>query len=205
MAATALGLPPPTLASSDNLVVTEFDPTQLYRISRFQSGEPFFGRSGANRFDAPGCELGAPEFGACYLGCTLEVAIAETLLHDEIAVDGEFQVSLDTLNSRYVHRFSGEQLRLLDLTGATLKRMAGHAELAGTADYSLTQQWAKAVFDNPLAFDGFLYMSRHLNTERAVVLFDRAAGKIVHIFPSSALTNTSGFAAAAIMLSIVAA
>lgn len=205
MAATPLGLPPATLSTSDNLAVTLVDPAQLYRISKYQSGEPFFGTSGGNRFDAPGCATGTAEFATCYLGFTLEVAIAETLLHDEQAVDGQFQISRATLNNRYVYHFLGDELRVLDLTGGTLKRMGGHADLAGTSDYALTHQWAKAVFDNPLKFDGIIYMSRHLNSERAVVLFDRAIGRFGANPVCTALAKTPGFAAASNLLGIVAA
>ena len=35
-----------------------------------------------------------------------------------------------------------------------------------------------AVHQHPEAVDGFLYMSRHVNTDRAVVLFDRARPKL---------------------------
>jgi hypothetical protein len=57
------------------------------------------------------------------------VAIAESLLHDEIPVEGAFRFSFDALKQRYAHRFSGSTLRVLDLTGATLKRLSGHADL----------------------------------------------------------------------------
>ncbi|MES2742106.1 MAG: RES family NAD+ phosphorylase [Pseudomonadota bacterium] len=175
------------------------------RISQYPAGEPYFGASGANRFDAPGCLARAPEFRSCYFGFSLEVAVAESLLHDELPVDGEFRFSMAALELRHVHRFSGSMLRLLDLTGTMLKRLSGHADLAGTATYALTQQWSLAVFRNPLNLDGFVYMSRHLNTERAVILFDRAATKI-HSKPSPLLLpDTPGFAAAAAAFNIVAA
>jgi hypothetical protein len=175
------------------------------RISQHPAGEPYFAASGANRFDAPGCLAGTPEFRACYFGFSLEVAVAESLLHDEIPVDGAFRFSLAALEQRYVHRFSGKMLRVLDLTGATLKRLSGHADLAGTASYAVTQQWSLAVYRNPLNFDGFLYMSRHLNTERAVVLFDRAAAKLQSKPSPLLLPDTPGFAAAAAAFNIVAA
>lgn len=177
----------------------------LVRISKYATGEPYFGCSGANRFDAPGCLAGAPEFRSCYLGFSLEVAIAESLLHDEIPVNGRFQVSYTALERQSVHSFTGSALRLLELTGATLKRLSGHADLAGTASYAITQQWSLSIFDNPLNFDGFVYMSRHLNTERAMILFDRAAARL-HAKPSVlALPDTPGFAAAATAFNIVAA
>lgn len=202
MAASPLGPPPAVLATSTRLATTTVDPSQLYRISRFSTGEPYFGRSGNSRFDAPDSKTGNAAYGTCYLGLSLQVAIAETLLHDEEPVDGEFEISLTTLNRHFVHRFIGLPLRLLSLTGATLKRMAGHADLAGTVDYSLTQRWSKAVFNNPLKFDGFIYMSRHLNTEAAVVLFDRVASNIKTVADSPTLAMASGFPNAAVHLGI---
>ena len=35
-----------------------------------------------------------------------------------------------------------------------------------------------AVHQHPEAVDGILYMSRHLNTDKALVLFDRARPKL---------------------------
>lgn len=202
MAAAPLGPPPAMLTTSTRLATTMVDPAQLYRISRYSTGEPYFGRSGHDRFDAPDCKTGNAAYGTCYLGLSLQVAIAKTLLHDEEPINGEFELSLTELNRHFVNRFVGLPLRLLCLTGATLKRMAGHADLAGTVDYSLTQRWSQAVFDNPLKFDGFVYMSRHLNTDGAVVLFDRAASTIKMVSPSSALPKAPGFPDAAVHLGI---
>jgi len=171
----------------------------------YPSGEPYFGASGANRFDAPGCLAGTPQFRSCYFGFSLDVAMAESLLHDEMPVDGEFRISRPALEQRYVHRFSGSMLRVLDLTGATLKRLSGHAGLSGTASYTVTQQWSLAVFRNPLNLDGFLYMSRHLNTGRAAILFDRAAGKVRGKPAPLLLPDMPGFASAAPAFNIVAA
>jgi len=90
------------------------------------------------------------------------------------------------------------------LHGALLKRMAGHADLAGTTDYSLTQSWALAVFNNPPVFDGFVYMSRHQNTGKAAMLFDRAAPRLTAVRPLPLLC-VKGFAAAARAFGIVPA
>lgn len=203
--ATALAPPPAALALDRNLPVLRLLPRRLVRISRYPTGEPYFGSSGVNRFDAPGSLTGTPEFRCCYLGLSLDVAIAESLLHNEVAVNGEFRFSYRALDQRYVHRFTGSALRVLDLTGATLKRLSGHADLAGTVSYAITQQWSLAVFNNPLKFDGFVYMSRHLNTERAAILFDRVEGRM-HGKPGTLhLPDTPGFAAAAAAFNIIAA
>lgn len=147
------------------------------RVSSFNSNEPFFGASGANRFDAPGCPA-LPEFKTCYLARTLTVAMAETILHDEMPMAGKFYVASTEIQRRFVIQFDGSDLALADLTGASLKRLGGHAGLSGSADYRLTQQWALAVRLHSANVDGFVYMSRHVNTQKAVLLFDRARHKI---------------------------
>lgn len=193
--------PPPTILSTERFDVTELAPAALYRVSSYANGEPFFGRSGGNRFDAPGVLASHAEYGACYLGQSLMVALAESVLHDAEPVDGRYIVAPETLARRHVWRFAGPPLKLLDLSGALLKRLGGSAELAGGGNYALTQQWAHAVFRNPDCFDGFAYMSRHMNDEKAVILFDRAGDKLAS-GTSTLLLKTPGFAAAARKLGI---
>ncbi|WP_158568031.1 RES family NAD+ phosphorylase [Duganella sp. BJB476] len=201
MAASSLG-PPPAVLSSEPFRATLVAPETLFRISSYTTGEPFFGRSGGNRFDAPGWVAGASQFGACYLGATLEVALAESVLHDRLAVAGKFMVANTVLAGSYVHRFDGEKLRLLNLTGAILKRLNGHAELTGTGDYHLPQQWSLAVFNNPAMYDGFIYASRHATLSKAVVLFDRAQSKL-HSASHSVLIRTPGYVTVARKFGIV--
>lgn len=95
------------------------------------------------------------------------------MLHDAEPVQGRYVVFPKSLAARYDWRFTGRNLKLLDLNGALLKRLGGDAELSRSGDYALTQQWAHAVFDNPAAYDGFSYMSHHIRDGRAVILFDR--------------------------------
>lgn len=62
--------------------------------------------------------------------------------------------------------------------GASLKRIGGHAGLTGASSYTTTKKWSTALHGHADQVDGFLYMSRHKNDEKAVVLFERAAGKL---------------------------
>jgi hypothetical protein len=152
-------------------------PADLLRVSRYSSGEPFFGRAGANRFD----DYRHPKkkrFGTCYLGLTLATAFAETVLHDEMPVRGRFQIASDVLESRFVVQFGGDSLRVADLTGAALKALGADGSLSTVIPYDLPQRWSVAVHRHPEKVDGMLYVSRHMNTQKAVVLFDRAGGKI---------------------------
>lgn len=150
-------------------------PSKLYRVSGHNSGEPHFGRNKACRFDDPTPKKGNVRFGTCYLGFSLDVAIAESLLHDVEPAAGKFAVPVSEVERRYVFRFSGPELRLANLTGMALLLLGGNGELSGTPTYGMTRKWAKAVFDHPEQVDGFLYMSRRVNDSVAVVLFERNA------------------------------
>lgn len=90
LAVKLLGQPASVLAT-EKFEKTYFPPERLIRISAYQTGEPYFGTSGYNRFDAPGARAGHPQYGVCYFGTHLEVAMAESILHDEVPVDGSFQ------------------------------------------------------------------------------------------------------------------
>lgn len=169
-------LPPRDLASIP-LRTVELAPARLCRISRYRSGEPFFGRSAANRFDDPG-RIKSRRFGTCYLGLSLEVAIAETILHDEMPENGGFAVAAQELENRCVVRFRGAPLLLADLTGAALKTLVGSGGISTITPYDVPQRWAKALHQHPAGIDGLMYMSRHVNSEKAVVVFDRAAAKL---------------------------
>lgn len=172
---------PQRLPAAPRLPVTlqtvTVEPSSLFRISGHNTGEPYFGRWNANRFDDPNPDPAA-RYGTCYLGTSLAVAVAETLLHDLKPRKGCFEVDVATIKARFVIRFEGEPLVLADLTGAALKRIGGHAGLSGTASYATTKQWSRTIQAHPGSVDGFVYMSRHKNDEKAVVLFDLAAGKL---------------------------
>jgi hypothetical protein len=170
--------PAPKLPPS--LITQSLDPATLFRVSSYNTGEPYFGTFDANRFDDPN-PTSANRYGTCYLGTSLAVALAETLLHDVEPVAGEFIVPVGVLAARYVLRFEGKPLVLADLTGSALKRLGGHAELSGTSSYKKTKRWSAAIHAHADNVDGFIYMSRHKNDEKALVLFDRARAKLTMI------------------------
>jgi len=204
MAAKTKGLttPKPSFAA-DPLPKVKVSAKSLIRVSTHNTGEPHFGTKGAKRFDDPNPDVAA-RYGTCYFGLMLETAIAETLLHDLTPKRGHFQIHPDIIESRYVVHYKGSSLTLANLTGADLKRLGAHGELSGTSIYKKPQKWSKAIYDHPDQVDGFIYMSRHLNTEKAVVLFDRASAKI-KMDKAIRLTSHPGFAAAANTLGILSA
>ncbi|MBP0717805.1 RES family NAD+ phosphorylase [Burkholderia sp. AcTa6-5] len=162
--------------ASATLVTHEVAPTALVRISRYATGEPYFGKSGGNRFDDPRKRR---RYGTRYFGFDLRCAFAETVLHDEVAdlVPGGFPLVTTELD-RYVLSFDGAPLTVAVLHGLPLKNLGGDGALSTIAPYDVPQQWSLAVHRHPRRVDGFLYMSRHLNTSEALVLFDRAEPKL---------------------------
>ena len=170
-------LPPPSNDFADlPLHLKTIAVTSLRRIGRHNSGEPYFGRNRAYRFDDPD-----QRFGACYCGLQLDTAIAESILHDELPEKGQFRIRREEVNNRYLVTFAagseGGLLRVADLTGQHLKRIGGNNSLSADHPYEVCQQWSAAVHAHPAQVDGFVFVSKQLNDKRAVVLFDRAQPK----------------------------
>ncbi|MBT2336449.1 RES family NAD+ phosphorylase [Variovorax paradoxus] len=132
--------PPPANFDKLALKVKEVSATKLKRIGRHDSGEPYFGRWGTSRFDSPD-----KKYGTCYCGQTLDAAMAETILHDEIPVNGAFPIREEEFEKRFLVTYdevpSEGALRLADLTGANLKRLGGDNNLSAETPYTVTQKW----------------------------------------------------------------
>jgi hypothetical protein len=154
------------------LKVRDVPVTTLFRIGRRKSGEPYFGISGAYRFDDP-----AKAFGTCYCGQDLDTAIAETILHDELPDHGQFKIHKDEFSTRYLVRFTGGILKLADIRGADLKKLGGDNSLSAEYPYNVTQLWSAAVHNHPANVDGFIFVSKQINTKKAFVVYSRARSK----------------------------
>lgn len=175
---------PPANFSTLKLETVRIKPEACVRMTPSPGTEPFFGKSGGNRFDDP-----LHAFGVCYAGTHLSVAFAETILHDLLPVSGGFRVAETKLSGRHIIRFHGSVLVLANLTGASLKRLGGTNEISSEIPYDTTQQWARAVYEHPKKVDGIRYVSRHVNTRFAYALFDRAKAKITASTPVSLIAH----------------
>ncbi len=169
--------PPSPDFGARNLPAVRLNAGNLYRIGHAGRVEPHFGRSPANRFDDRSCPPTEP-FRTCYAALSLRTSFAETVLHDEHPVGGAFVLTYEQLRRRTVVRFDAVAIRIADLTGSSLKVLGGNGALSTIIPYDLPQQWSRAVYDHPDRVDGFQYMSRHINTDRAVVVFDRAKAQL---------------------------
>jgi hypothetical protein len=91
--ASVLQAPSPSFSKLD-IRAKEVRPSELVRSGPRSSGEPYFGKLGLHRFDDPSCT-----YGTCYLDFDLSTALAETLLHDVSAVNGQFVVERSRFNA----------------------------------------------------------------------------------------------------------
>ncbi len=168
----ALAKPSPDFANQA-LAIEHVEPTTLVRVTRYPDTEPYFGKTGGNRFDDS-----LRGFGVCYAGQELLVAFAETILHDALPFGGEYRVAEEKLADRHVVSFYGEPLDLANLTGPALKRLGGTNEISAEVPYNTPQLWSRAVYEHPSNADGLIYVSRHINTRVAFALFERSRSKL---------------------------
>ena len=83
---------PPTARNSGNPDITWVSSASLYQVSKYNTGDPHFGRTGDGCFDNAQPDV-TKRLGTCYLGFNFTVAFAESVLHNvkPDAVDFRFQ------------------------------------------------------------------------------------------------------------------
>jgi hypothetical protein len=176
--------PPPEHLDRIDLPVVSIDPASLVRLFLLDRPPLHFRapRKGqrAYRFDAPD-----GEFGVMYCAFSLEVCFAETLLRTrayETPADQPTLIDESELRARgiaWLDGHAGEHLVLADLTGGGLVRLHADGSISTAARYTVPRQWSLAVWKHPRRVDGIRYVSRFMNSELAVALFDRCADRLV--------------------------
>ena len=148
----------------------------LVRLSRYPATEPYWS-SGVYRFDDPDPGR-AGEFGTCYTAGSIEVAFAESVIHEAGRfVDGAYEVPSAELTERSVVHFACDRrktLVLADLTGAALKALGLNNDISALPDYSASQAWAQAIHDADPRWQGIRYVSRQMNKGFAYAIFERS-------------------------------
>lgn len=144
-------------------------------------------------FGAPG-QVPVPTL---YAAASAEGALAETVLHDVPVAGPGRRVSWARLGRMGLSRLTaGRDLRVVAFHGAGLRRLGlrpGQLTDTSPAHYARTVVWAAAVHRWDGQADGITWMSRQLNSERAVVLFgDRVEpGALVPVGASAALDDAA--------------
>jgi hypothetical protein len=108
------------------------------------------------------------------------------------------------LLDRFVLRFDGGELKVVKLYGMSLKKLGGDGLLSTIEPYDIPQAWSQAVHAHSANVDGICYMSKHLNTERAIVLFERARNKL-HVTRTTPFPDYPGAARALIDFGVLPA
>jgi hypothetical protein len=170
-----LRLPEPG-SFEDLLRPVRVDVASLVRLSRRPATEPYWS-AGVYRFDDPDPDRG-DAFGTCYTASTIEVAFAESVIHEcGRFVRGSYEVPIAELTERSVVRFTCERrktLVLVDLTGAALKSLGLNNDISASADYTTSQAWAQAIHSAGSRWDGIRYVSRQMNKGFAYAIFERS-------------------------------
>ena len=171
----SLRLPDPGFFE-DLLRPTRIEVSSLVRLSRRPATEPYWS-AGVYRFDDPE-PGGAGPFGTCYTASTIEVAFAESVIHEcGRFVRGSYEVPAAELTERSVVRFACDRrksLVLADLTGAALKALGLSNDISASADYTASQAWARAIHAASPRWDGIRYVSRQMNKGFAYAIFERS-------------------------------
>lgn len=129
-------------------------PEKLIRLSERKYADPIhWSRLGIHRFDSPGAR-----YGVLYTSNRVETAVLE-IFGDQWMKDR--QVSLNDLESFDVCELEVRgSLKVLDTTGKHLNRLGTDANFFATTDYSVTQNWARALMTHRQAPAGIRYNSR---------------------------------------------
>ena len=148
----------------------------LVRLSRRPATEPYWS-AGVYRFDDSEPER-ADAFGTCYAASSIEVAFAESVIHESGRfVGGRYEVPIAELTERSIVRFTcvrRKMLVLADLTGAALKSLGLNNDISASADYTTSQAWARAIHDASSRWHGIRYVSRQMNRGSAYAIFERS-------------------------------
>jgi hypothetical protein len=160
----------------DLLRPTRVEVASLVRLSRYPATEPYWS-AGAYRFDDPD-PGGADSFGTCYTASTIEVAFAESVIHEcGRFAGGSYEVPVAELTERSLVHFACDRrksLILADLTGAALKALGLNNDISASADYTVSQAWARAIHAASPRWDGIRYVSRQMNKGFAYAIFERS-------------------------------
>ena len=171
----ALRLPEPG-SFEDRLRPVRIAIASLVRLSRRPATEPYWS-AGVYRFDDREPDR-AGAFGTCYAASSIEVAFAESVIHETGRfIAGSYEVPLVELTERSVVRFlcnRRKTLMLADLTGVALKSLGLNNDISASSDYARTQAWAQSIHDASPRWDGIRYVSRQMNKGFAYAIFERS-------------------------------
>jgi hypothetical protein len=158
-------------AAAGTLRFVQRDIREIQRLTCFPDTEPWWRTDCQSRFDDV-CR----KFGVTYVAQRLETAFAETVIHEAgFHSGGSWLLPWKKIEERWIVRYSHPaKLTLIDLTGVQLKRLGLNNDISSTNDYAFTQELSHAVHEQVPQAQGIYYVSRQLNTQFVIALFQRS-------------------------------
>ncbi len=158
--------PPADLHSREPLIHRAPAGAVWCRSHRVTDGAVFFGKTQAQRWDAP-----RGDYGVLYLGADERCAFMESIGR------GVLKTRLVPASQLTSHQLSKirflNALRLVDLVASGgLTRLGAEGSLANGSGYRNSQRWSDALRSHPAKPDGILYRSRYDPALTACALFD---------------------------------
>jgi hypothetical protein len=157
--------PPADLYSREPLIYIAITTALWCRSHKVGRDPVFFGRSQAQRWDAP-----KGDYGVLYLGADEHCAFMESIGRGVLRTR---LVPASQLKSHQLSkiRFSRE-LRLVDLVASGgLTRLGAEGSLANGLGYRNSQRWSEALRSHAAKVDGIYYRSRYDPALTACALF----------------------------------
>lgn len=152
----------------------------VVRLSGSPTTEPYWAKRAKSRFDAPARVPKASRYGVLYAAPSVETAFCESTIHENsLFNNGAFEVALSELDRReitwYAHPTKTE-LRLVDLTGAALKKLGLNADISAGGQYKMSKDWSLAIHEATTRrrVDGIRYSSRQHTGEYCYAIFERS-------------------------------
>lgn len=147
--------------------------TSFYRVHSAEYSPFFYFRDApVYRFDDPESLFGSLYISRDRIGAFAE-AIARTLFTQQISSNkiifkSNYKDScLSTLRSK-------EPMDVIDLNNnINALKLGVTAELMSHDDYSWTQQWSRALYENQAQFDGIYYQAKHAPSSPSIAVFER--------------------------------
>ncbi len=185
--------PPPGFARRPLVLHEEPTGARWLRLYRRIFPDPLGCGRASSRFSAP-LDTSAP-YGVLYLGSSVKVAVAETLVRDR--GDGRLNdfpielIELETWTCADVEVVSS--LRLADLRGDGALRMGVPSDVAHAASWTQSQAWSAAIYDHEQRPDGLIYSSRFTG-EPNLAIFERSLSKLAVVGVGPLLSRRSELA-----------
>lgn len=147
------------------------------RLYRRTFPDPLGYGKAPSRFSPP--PDAAERYGVVYLGSSVQVTVAETLVRDRgDGRLGDLPLELAELEAWACAEIEVvTPLRLADLRGDGPLRMGIPSDVPHAADWRLGQVWSAALHAHDVRPDGLIYLSRFTG-EPNLAVFDRALSKL---------------------------